>query len=82
MCRMVHFLTGKGGHGVSIYRRAPSITHLLFANDSLLFYQANQEEVQVIMDTLQLYAKASGQCINMEKSSIYLSSNTKVEQGE
>ena len=69
-------------HGVSICRRAPSITHLLFADDSLLFCQSKQEEVQVIMDTLQLYAKASGQCINMEKSSILFSSNTKVEQRE
>ena len=69
-------------HGVSICRRALSITHLLFADDSLLFCQAKQEEVKVIMDTLQLYAKASGPCINMEKSSIYFSSNTMMEQGE
>ena len=60
----------------------PSITHLLFADDSLLFCQAKQEEVKVIMDTLQLYAKASGQCINMEKSLIYFSSNTRTEQRE
>ena len=39
-------------HGMSICRRAPSITHLLFADDSLLFCQSKQEEVQVIMDTL------------------------------
>ena len=36
----------------------------------------------MIMDTLQLYAKASDQCINIKKSSIYFSSNTKVEQKE
>ena len=67
---------------MSICRRVPSITHLLFADDSLLFCQAKQEEVKVIMDTLQLYAKASGQCINMEKSLIYFSSNTRTEQRE
>ena len=55
-------------HGVQICRRAPSISNLLFVDDSLIFYQANQEEVQVISDTLQLYAEAFGQCINFEKS--------------
>ena len=34
----------------------------------------------LISDTLQLYAKASGQCINFEKSSSYFSSNTSESQ--
>ena len=36
--------------------------------------------MQVISDTLQLYAEASGQCINFEKSSAYFSSNTSERQ--
>ena len=32
--------------------------------------------MQLISDTLQLYAEASGQCINLEKSSVYFSGNT------
>ena len=36
--------------------------------------------MQVVSDTLQLYAKASGQCINLEKSSAYFNSNVSVEQ--
>ncbi|XP_030970352.1 uncharacterized protein LOC115990685 [Quercus lobata] len=66
-------------HGVVICRRAPCISHLLFADDSLLFCGANQEEVQVISDVLQTYAVASGQCINFEKSSVYFISNTTTE---
>ena len=67
-------------HRVAVCRSAPSITNLLFADDSLIFCQANKNEVQVVYDTLQLYAKASGQCINLEKSSAYFSSNVSVEQ--
>ena len=63
-------------HGVSICRRAPRISHLLFVDNSLLFCRATQKEVQAIVDILQLYATASGQLINFEKSSIYFSSNT------
>ena len=66
-------------HGVAVCRTAPQITNLLFAEDSLIFCQANKDEVQVVSDTLQLYAEASGQCINLEISSAYFSSNVSVE---
>ena len=36
--------------------------------------------MQLISDTLQLYAEASGQCINLEKSSVYFSGNTSESQ--
>ena len=63
-----------------VYRNAPCITNLLFPNDSFIFCQANNDEVQVVSDTLQLYADAFGQCINLEKSFAYFSSNVSVEQ--
>ena len=63
-------------HGVSICRKAPTISHLLFVDDSLLFYEASKNEVQVINEVLKGYANALGQCINMEKSSVFYSSNT------
>lgn len=55
---------------------------MLFADDSLLFCKANQEEVQIVTEVLQAYAASSGQCINFEKSSIYFSSNTAREQSD
>ena len=62
--------------GMSICRGAPNITNLMFADDSLLFCQATQAEGETIAYILQTYEKASGQRINLEKSSAYFSSNT------
>ena len=36
--------------------------------------------MRTILEVLQLYADSSGQCINMEKSSIYFSSNVEEER--
>ena len=67
-------------HGVFICRRAPKVSNLLFAYDSLLFYKATINEVETISKILQTYANASVQCINLEKSLVYFSSNTSADQ--
>ena len=50
---------------------APMISHLLFADDSLLFFRASMENAQEINDVLRVYCRASGQQVNMDKSSIF-----------
>ena len=63
-------------HGVSIVGMPLLfLICFFFANDSPLFCQTKQEEVQVISEVLELYAMASGQCINLEKSLVFFSSN-------
>ena len=52
----------------------------MFVDDSLLFCQAPRAEGETIAEILQPYAKASGQSINLEKSSAYFSSNTSDRQ--
>lgn len=49
------------------------ISHLFFADDSLLFGSATIPEARVVVDILQKYELASGQKINLAKSSIYFS---------
>lgn len=62
-------------HGAKICRGAPIISHLLFADDCFLFFQANVTEATTIQNILEVYAQASGQHINMQKSEIFFSRN-------
>ncbi|XP_075662961.1 uncharacterized protein LOC142632449 [Castanea sativa] len=61
--------------GISICRGSPKITHMFFADDSLLFCKANIQECQNLIDILQLYEVASRQKINVDKSSVFFSNN-------
>uniref|UniRef100_A0A803QHF5 Reverse transcriptase domain-containing protein n=1 Tax=Cannabis sativa TaxID=3483 RepID=A0A803QHF5_CANSA len=63
-------------HGISISRSAPSISHLLFADDSLLFTKVSPSTCTKIKDILSLYHQATGQSVNFHKSSILFSPNT------
>uniref|UniRef100_A0A2N9IBV7 Reverse transcriptase domain-containing protein n=1 Tax=Fagus sylvatica TaxID=28930 RepID=A0A2N9IBV7_FAGSY len=66
------------GHlkGIQSCRGGPWVSHLFFADDSLLFGQANISECRKILEILNLYEGSSGQKINREKTAIYFSSNT------
>jgi exonuclease III len=64
-------------HGIKIARMSPPISHLLFADDVMIFSKANMAEANVILKCLSLYSRWSGQCINHTKSSIFYSKNCK-----
>lgn len=66
--------------GISICENAPSITHLLFVDDSLLLLKVNDENANCLQHVLQLYEDCSGQMINKDKSSVLFSRNTKNEE--
>jgi hypothetical protein len=60
-------------HGLQVATTAPAVNHLLFADDSLLFFQASKEGALELREVLDTYCSASGQRINMDKSSIFFS---------
>ncbi|KAL0458617.1 UNVERIFIED_CONTAM: putative mitochondrial protein, partial [Sesamum latifolium] len=64
--------------GIAVARNAPRISHLLLDDDSLIFGEATKESFQCIRDILRKYEKASGQFINLQKSSVVFSRNTEV----
>ncbi|XP_057803430.1 uncharacterized protein LOC131018740 [Salvia miltiorrhiza] len=66
-------------HGARICRTAPHISHLLFADDCIIFGRANSTEIGEIRDILRQYESDSGQLVNLEKSSIFFSGGITVE---
>lgn len=67
-------------HGSQVSNTAPIITHLLFADDSFLFFRANLAETTAVKSLLNDYEALLGQSVNFQKSAILFSSN--VEQSE
>ncbi|GKV19445.1 hypothetical protein SLEP1_g29706 [Rubroshorea leprosula] len=62
-------------HGIRVCRQAPTISYLLFADDSLFFLRAIVKEAEVVQQILKGYREASGQVVNFHKSSILFSRN-------
>ena len=58
--------------GVSVCRGGPSISHLFFADDSLIFCKASLEECDALQHVLKVYEESSGQQLNWAKTFIYL----------
>jgi hypothetical protein len=58
---------------IKVCRRAPGVSHLLFADDTLLFFKATEEEALCVKNTLDKYASCTGQLINPNKCSILFS---------
>ncbi|PNX92710.1 ribonuclease H [Trifolium pratense] len=66
-------------HGIKVARSAPQLSHLFFADDSLLFTRANSHEATKILSILQVYQQASGQVVNLDKSEASFSRNVQNE---
>ena len=61
--------------GVRVGIHSPWISHLLFADDSIVFSEASQRGAERLMEILDIYNRGSGQLVNREKSTVFFSKN-------
>ena len=66
-------------HEIRVSRGAPSISHLLFVDDSFFFFRANLDECHTMRQILECYEQDSGQEVNLSKSCIFFSSNVRTD---
>uniref|UniRef100_A0A803PR88 Reverse transcriptase domain-containing protein n=1 Tax=Cannabis sativa TaxID=3483 RepID=A0A803PR88_CANSA len=62
--------------GYRVANGAPVISHMLFADDSYLYYRANSREASNVISLLQVFDQASGQVVNFDKSPLFFNNNT------
>ncbi|KAF7129689.1 hypothetical protein RHSIM_Rhsim10G0093500 [Rhododendron simsii] len=66
-------------YGFRINRHCPVVSHLLFADDSVVYCQATERDCAALYNILELYEAASGQKVNKDKSSVFFSPNISPE---
>lgn len=58
-------------HGIRVAHLAPPISHLLFADDLVVFCRGDVKEVGNIFQCLELYCAWTAQVINHKKSGVF-----------
>lgn len=61
--------------GIRVGIHAPWVSHLLFADDCLIYSQASHDSAQRLQEILEVYRVGSGQMVNRDKSAIFFSGN-------
>lgn len=62
-------------HGVKVCRRAPQVTHLLFADDSLLFFRVTEMQAQTVKEVIERFERGTGQLLSPAKCSLLVNEN-------
>ena len=75
-------MVGSEIEGVTLCRNGPKISHLFFADDSLIFCRAQVKDVRKIQEVLGKDERASDQKINSNKTTLFFQSECpRINQG-
>ena len=61
--------------GITVARRGIIFTHLLFADDSIFFFENDNQSLSKLKEIIMWYCSLSGQCINFAKSDLFCTLN-------
>ena len=78
-CRIAKAEEDNQWQGIKICEESSPISHLFYADDSLLFLEANETQFQVAKSILEEFSLWTRQKINFTKSSLIFSLNTNHE---
>jgi hypothetical protein len=67
---------------LKVCRRSPGISHLLFADDNILFFEATTDQTNKVKSVLNRYERATGQQLSPDKCSLLLGNKCTNEMGE
>ena len=62
--------------GARAIARSPALTHVMYADDIVLFSKATKNDARILANCLDKYSIWSGQSINRCKSGIFFSKHT------
>lgn len=76
LCHQIDLAVGsKEWKQISLSCGGPSLSHICFADDLILFAEASVAQIRVIRRVLEKFCLASGQKVSLEKSKFFLSQN-------
>lgn len=61
--------------GVQLNLYGSTISHIFFVDDTLMFLKADKENCHNLVKLIEIYFEASGQQVNLQKSSVFFGLN-------
>ncbi|XP_031115795.1 uncharacterized protein LOC116019654 [Ipomoea triloba] len=77
LCHLIQGAVSNGSwKGIQISKNGPSLSHLCFADDMILFGEAMVSQAEIMIDCLNKFCSSSGQKVSFLKSQLFVSPNT------